>query len=199
MQTKNLDEAIVDGAELYCPRAISVAAAGKVVDFGIVVAPAGQEARDEFPTLLPCQRQCNSVADLSELVQSPIPDIIRRAERFMIDNAAEPITVIDVAAYLGVGVRTLQAGFRAWRSTTPTTFLRGVRLCRVRWELENPKRDTSVTAAAMQNGFFHLGRFSRYYHDAFGETPRDTLRRTRERSPMKTILRRSGGAHASDA
>jgi hypothetical protein len=61
-----------------------------------------------------------------------IPGIVRRAERFMIDNVDKPITVSDVTDYLGVGLRTLQAGFRQWRSSTPNAFLRQTRLQFVR-------------------------------------------------------------------
>ena len=44
----------------------------------------------------------------------------------MADNADTPITVSDVAAHLGVSLRSLQAGFRQWRNTTPNAYLRQV-------------------------------------------------------------------------
>ncbi len=40
---------------------------------------------------------------------------------------------------------------------------------------------TTVTSAALGNGFFHLPRFSAYYRAAFNEAPGQTLRRSRLR------------------
>jgi AraC family ethanolamine operon transcriptional activator len=37
----------------------------------------------------------------------------------------------------------------------------------------------SVKAAALSNGFWHMGDFSRGYKMAFGETPSETLTRDR--------------------
>ena len=43
------------------------------------------------------------------------PGLVRRAERYMTENAGSAITGPDVAAALGVSVRSLQLGFRQWR------------------------------------------------------------------------------------
>src|SRR6185503_8458611 len=102
---------------------------------------------------------------------APVPGIVRRAERYISDNAQAPITVSDVAAHLGVSLRSLQAGFRQWRETTPNVYLRQVRLQLVRDELLRSEADANVTAVAMRHGFAHLGRFSAQYRAAFGEHP----------------------------
>jgi transcriptional regulator GlxA family with amidase domain len=108
-----------------------------------------------------------------------VPALIRRAERYILGNAGAPITVSDVAAELGVSLRSLQASFRQWRSTTPNLFLRRVRLELVRDELRRLGAQTTVQAVAMRHGFSNLGRFSAYYQAAFGEAPSATLRRGR--------------------
>jgi AraC-like DNA-binding protein len=51
------------------------------------------------------------------------------------------------------------------------TYLRTVRLERVRQDLLNDATLSSVTAAALRWGFAHLGRFSVEYRRAFGECP----------------------------
>ncbi len=107
----------------------------------------------------------------------PIPGIVRRAERYMTDNAASALAIPDVAAALGVNVRSLQEGFRQWRNATPNEFLRQTRLRLVREELLRSNERTDVTSVALRHGFTHLGRFSGYYHAAFGELPHVTLRR----------------------
>lgn len=45
----------------------------------------------------------------------------------------------------------------------------------------------TVTSAATECGFFHLGHFSMSYRRHFGELPSETLRRSRDRaSPVLT-------------
>jgi len=110
---------------------------------------------------------------------APVPGLIRRAERYILENAGAPIAVSDVAAELGISLRSLQAGFRQWRSTTPNLFLRRVRLQLVRDELRQLGEHTTVQAVAVRHGFSNLGRFSAYYQAAFGEAPSATLHRGR--------------------
>jgi transcriptional regulator GlxA family with amidase domain len=97
----------------------------------------------------------------------------------MTENAANALRVPDVAAALGLSVRSLQQGFRQWRNTTPLQFLRQTRLRRVRDELCRSGGETEVTTVALRDGFMHSGRFSAYYQSAFGELPSTTLRRRR--------------------
>jgi AraC-like DNA-binding protein len=40
-----------------------------------------------------------------------------------------------------------------------------------------PRDSTTVTAEALNCGFWHLGEFSRAYKNCFGEFPSETLRR----------------------
>jgi transcriptional regulator GlxA family with amidase domain len=136
-------------------------------------------ALDEYLRRLLRSQAHHGSADITEPGRVPATGLVRRAERFMIENAEKPITVSDVAAELGVSVRTLQTRFHAWRDTTPNTVLRNIRLQFVRDELRRSRGETKVTATAMRYGFSHLGRFSSYYRLAFGETPNETLRRSR--------------------
>ena len=89
------------------------------------------------------------------------------------------LTVSQIAAHLGVSLRSLEAGFQEYRRTTPVSRLRALRLQRVRKQLLAADASISVTSAALENGFVHLPRFSGYYRDAFGESPIATLRRNR--------------------
>jgi AraC-like DNA-binding protein len=149
-------------------------------DSGYAPTGSAKAAFDEYLlTSLLQHHPHNYSAEMTESGLVPVPGLVRRAERYMIDNAERPITVSDVAAELGVSVRTLQTGFRAWRNTTPNTFFRDVRLRLVRDELRRSGAEATVTATAMRYGFSHLGRFAAYYQSAFGETPSVTLRRNR--------------------
>lgn len=105
------------------------------------------------------------------------PPTVRRAMELMECHAAEPLTVEDVAEAVGVSVRALQEGFRRHLQTTPVSYLREVRLDRVRAELTAAAPGTTtVTDVAYRWGFFHPGRFAIAYKNRFGEHPSQTLR-----------------------
>ena len=59
------------------------------------------------------------------------------------------------------------------------TYLRHLRLHRVRAELADASRTRSpaaVTTVASRWGFVHFGRFAQQYRQLFGESPSQTLR-----------------------
>jgi transcriptional regulator GlxA family with amidase domain len=106
--------------------------------------------------------------------------LCREAEYWMRAGGAE-LTVSAIAAKVGVSLRSLETGFRNWHKSTPTEYLRNIRLQAARAELLAPTESTTVTSAALGNGFFHLPRFSAHYRVAFNETRGQTLRRSRLR------------------
>ncbi|HTW33915.1 MAG TPA: AraC family transcriptional regulator [Rhizomicrobium sp.] len=148
------------------------------VQQGLEVGLASNGAFDDYLcTLLLNHHPHNYSDEMSTPAPTPIPGLVRRAERYMTDHLSSPIGVPDVAQHLGVSVRSLQAGFRQWRNTTPNAFLMQTRLQRVRDDLLRAGADDNVTDIALKYGFSHLGRFSAQYHAAFGERPSATLRR----------------------
>jgi AraC-like DNA-binding protein len=114
------------------------------------------------------------------------PRVVRQAEYWM-RNGEAGMSVSAIAARIGVSLRTLEVAFREYRHSTPTRYLRNVRLDAVRSRLLDPNPGTTVTSAALDNGFFHLPRFSAYYKAAFHELPGQTLRRTRRRNAFTNI------------
>lgn len=104
------------------------------------------------------------------------PRHVVRAEEFIRANAAQALTVEDIAAASGVGVRTLFEGFRRFRDTTPMARLKAVRLEGVREDLLAAAPEASVTAIAMNWGFSNLGRFADAYRRRYGELPSQTLK-----------------------
>jgi AraC-like DNA-binding protein len=145
--------------------------------------PAKASLDNYLLTLLLHQHQHTYSAEFAAPAPVPIPRIVRRPESYISENAAMVISIPDVAAALGVSVRSLQEGFRQWRDTTPNEFLRQTRLRLVHKELVRSDESTDVTTVALRHGFTHLGRFSWYYQAAFGELPRVTLRRRRVTTP----------------
>jgi AraC-like DNA-binding protein len=119
--------------------------------------------------------------DLHAPARALPPRLIREAEHLM-STGDNQLTVSEIAACLRVSLRSLEAGFREYRRTTPSRRLREIRLEKVREILLAPDASTSVTSTALECGFVHLARFSGYYKAAFGETPAQTLRRRRRGS-----------------
>lgn len=141
--------------------------------------PARASFDEYLLTLLLHQHPHNYSEELVDPSPAPVPGLVKRAERYMIENAGAAISVPDVAAALGVSVRSLQQGFRQWRNSTPNEFLRQTRLRLVREELRHSDEGTDVTSVALRHGLTHLGRFSAYYQSTFAELPSTTLRRRR--------------------
>lgn len=117
-----------------------------------------------------------------ERPQARLPSrLIRRAEEYVreslagVQSGAAGFSISEMAAHLGVGVRTLEIAFQEWCGMTPSAYLRELRLKRVREFLQKAGEGDSVTDIALANGFFHLGRFARYYRERFGESPSATL------------------------
>jgi transcriptional regulator GlxA family with amidase domain len=100
---------------------------------------------------------------------------------FIEANARETLRLQDIAAAANVPARTLLDGFRRFRQTSPGRFLRDLRLDRARESLIERDGEASVTTAALEAGFTHLGRFARAYADRFGEKPSETLARSSKR------------------
>ncbi|CAL94562.1 AraC family transcriptional regulator [Azoarcus olearius] len=128
-------------------------------------------------TLLMCQPH-NYSERLAQDGPSIAPHFIRRTERYIEDKAHEPLTIGELAEHAGVSTRSLFAGFRKYRDTTPMQYLKDVRMQRVHQELLRSAPDTTtVTDVAMRWGFSHLGHFAVDYKRCFGESPSATLGR----------------------
>ncbi|WP_088651621.1 helix-turn-helix transcriptional regulator [Marinibacterium profundimaris] len=103
-----------------------------------------------------------------------------RAREYMAAHYQEPITVVEVARAAGTSVRALQSTFKAQTGKSPRQILTEIRLDHARAFLESGLPGTTVTHAALEVGFCHLGRFSIAYQHAFGELPSTTLKRARK-------------------
>jgi AraC family transcriptional regulator, ethanolamine operon transcriptional activator len=105
--------------------------------------------------------------------------LVHEARQLIEQRLAEPPSIATLCAELGVSRRTLQSGFHQVLGVSPLSYLRAVRLHRVRQSL---KAASSVTDAATQHGFWHFGHFAQDYQAMFGERPSQTLQRSRKAS-----------------
>ena len=102
---------------------------------------------------------------------------LHRAVAFIDDNAHRDITIAEIAAAAHVTIRAVQHAFHRHMGTTPTAYLRRVRLNHAHQELvaADPAEQT-VTSIAYRWGFPSPSRFAVYYRDAYGVLPGHTLR-----------------------
>lgn len=104
---------------------------------------------------------------------------VQRVRDYLEAHAKDCIELSDLRDVAGVPLRTLHHQFRRSLGITPMQLLRDIRLERVRNELLRGRCGSSVTMVALDWGFDHLGRFSAAYKARFGESPRETLQRSR--------------------
>ena len=106
------------------------------------------------------------------------PAAVKRAEAYIDANLGSPIALGDIAQAAGVPVRTLLDSFQRFRDVSPMRYVRDRRLDAVHHRLAHDP-SVSVTSAALDAGFTHLGRFSQAYRARFGDAP---SRRSRTRA-----------------
>jgi AraC-like DNA-binding protein len=142
----------------------------------------GPELRHKFQELL-----LPVASTLWAYKSSPVPRVsvrvvrvcaVMRACAYIDTHLHAPLTLQQLCDAAGVRARTLEYGFRECYEVGPMTYLRSVRLCRVRRELSRT-RSLSVAAIARKWCFTHMGQFGRDYRLHFGETPSVTLARAR--------------------
>jgi AraC-like DNA-binding protein len=105
--------------------------------------------------------------------------VVKQAIDLMRGHPETGWTTAEVARATGVSARVLQKAFAQAGEPPPMTYLRQLRLHRVRAELTDASQTWSpaaVTAVAGRWGFVHLGRFAQQYRQLFGEAPSQTLR-----------------------
>jgi AraC-like DNA-binding protein len=115
-------------------------------------------------------------AHTSDEVRTPTETVIA-----LIDMHPErEYTVVGLANMVGVSVRTLEKQFRQQVGLPPSSYLRQVRLERVREELTvMPGVDKKVSEVAARWGIYHFGRFAGEYFKKYHEMPSETVRRNR--------------------
>lgn len=107
--------------------------------------------------------------------------IVNRVRDVVLSNVNEQLTISEICTDLHISRRTLNHAFAKVLGVTPVTYIRNVRLHRIRAELQStPLNVTSIASVASKWGFWHMSLFSRYYRELFGECPIDTLRRAVE-------------------
>jgi AraC-like DNA-binding protein len=104
--------------------------------------------------------------------------VVKASEDYALSHVDDRIYVTDLCRAAGVSERALEYAFKEVMGLTPMAYLVRLRLHRARQALlAGTHGSTTVSAVALDWGFWHFGDFSRAYKECFGELPSDTLRR----------------------
>lgn len=104
------------------------------------------------------------------------PNIVHEAREYIGKNLARPISIDALSTAIKASRRSLFRAFSEVLGETPQSYVRRLRLHRVRRELISQSATCTVSGAAHNwrlDG--DLGRLSRHYRDLFGENPSSTL------------------------
>lgn len=138
----------------------------------------------------------SAVAPGEEELQAPHPR--RRALAISVeewlwrqldDPAAPAVTLGSAARELDASVRSIQLAVEEHFGVSFVRLVRLARLHQVHGALVLGLV-SNVSEAAIRHGFWHLGRFSRYYREVFGQPPSQTVRGARSQPPMTPAVRR---------
>jgi transcriptional regulator GlxA family with amidase domain len=104
---------------------------------------------------------------------------VRRVEEYIEVHWDQPVSVEGLAVVANASARSIFQSFRECRGYSPMNFLKQVRLRHAKELLAKPVSSTSVTNVSFACGFGNLGRFANEYQKVFGETPSETLNRSK--------------------
>ena len=108
-----------------------------------------------------------------------LPAAFKRARDSLEAHAAQPLDLEKLAEVSGIGVRSLQLGFKRHFGVPISGVLLDIRLEHLKARLLNARPGERITDIAFDLGFTHLSRMASVYRAKFGESPSETLRKSR--------------------
>lgn len=108
---------------------------------------------------------------------------VRKALNYITDNLTHRIGIDALAEVVGTSRRSLYRAFSEVLNDTPQSYVRRLRLHRIRRELIVNSQTTIFAAAHHWGAGQDLGRLSRSYRNLFGENPSSTLAASRTLRP----------------
>lgn len=100
-----------------------------------------------------------------------------RALRLINERLEEGVQLESIARDSGLSLRNLYYLMKKFTGFAPSSYCRSRRLIKARESLIRHYAEVpQVASHALKWGFNHVGRFSSYYHDHFGEYPSDTIK-----------------------
>jgi len=121
--------------------------------------------------------------------------LVARTEDYVFAHIDDSIRMKQLCRDVGASARTLEYAFKGIYGIGVMEALRVLRLNEVRkCLLRSPSEEVTVTSAAMDWGFWHLGEFAGAYKRLFGELPSQTLRLSVAAEPLTAYSAVTGTA-----
>lgn len=162
------------------------------LEYLVDLAEHGGPASDLSPTLIATLRESlvgllltgqrhnlSAAINRSASLRETLPAAFRRARETLQAHAAEPLDLEQLARHAGIGIRSLQLGFRRHFGVSISGALQDIRLEQLNARLSRAAADERVIDIAFDLGFTHLSRMASNYRAKFGESPSATLRKRR--------------------
>ena len=108
-----------------------------------------------------------------------VAPVFKRARDSLEAHAAEPLDLEKLSRVSGIGIRSLQLGFKRHFGVSISEVLQDIRLEHLHARLLNARSGERIIDIAFDLGFTHLSRMAGVYRAKFGETPSATLRKNR--------------------
>jgi AraC-like DNA-binding protein len=109
--------------------------------------------------------------------------IVARARDFIIENLDRPLRIDEIARSASASRRSLYRAFNEVLDETPHSYVRKLRLHRIRSDLAlDAERACTIAVISNRWGISELGRLSGWYRELFGERPSETLAQYRRKA-----------------
>lgn len=106
---------------------------------------------------------------------------VARARAYIIENLNRPLRIDEIAKAAYASRRTVYRAFKEVLDETPHSYVRKLRLHRIRHDLiSDAERTCTIALVSNRWGIGELGRLSGWYRELFGERPSKTLAQFRE-------------------
>ena len=105
---------------------------------------------------------------------------LRWVLEYVNSEPSEDMTAVQLCSLADCSQSTLEHAFRKRFGTTPKSYVKCVRLARLREDLLRSSRaeGTTIIELAGVYGFWHMGQLAADYRRIYGELPSDTLKRS---------------------
>ncbi|GFO83105.1 MAG: hypothetical protein A49_27320 [Methyloceanibacter sp.] len=108
--------------------------------------------------------------------------IVARARDYIVENLDRPLRINEIAKAASASRRTVYRAFNQVLDETPHSYVRKLRLHRIRHDLAlDVERACTIALVSNRWGISELGRLSGWYRELFGERPSETLRSSRRK------------------
>ena len=118
---------------------------------------------------------CDETKVTNQTTQRVIADITT----YIKDTNSYPLTITELCQITHVSRRALQYCFEKGFGISPIQYIRECRLNEIRRLLLKEESDIIIADLALDLGFFHIATFNAQYKDLFGETPTQTIKRSK--------------------